>query len=60
MRTESGVGSIGTITASAARSTFSESSEIPGGQSRNRASYFSRRGPLIISSRSVGRFLLLR
>jgi len=60
MRTESGVGSNGTTTTSAARSTFSDSSEMPGGQSMNSTSYFSRRDALIISSRSVGRFLSLR
>ena len=35
MRTDSGVGSSGTTMASAARSTFSDRSEMPGAQSRN-------------------------
>ena len=37
MRTDSGEGTSGTITTSAARSTFSDSSEMPAGQSRNSA-----------------------
>ncbi len=60
MRTESGLGSNGTITTSAARSTFSESSEIPGGQSRNSVAYSADSGRLIFSSRSVGRLRWLR
>jgi len=60
MRTDKGVGSSGTTTASAARSTFSESREIPGGQSRNSAAYEFRSERLIFNRRSVGCLRSLR
>ncbi len=53
MRSDSGEGITGTTTASAARSTFSDSSEMPGGQSMKSRSQASPSGRTILSRRSV-------
>ena len=54
MRSDSGAGRVGTTMASAALSTFSESSEMPGGQSSSSRSQSSCSGRAIIIRRRVG------
>ena len=60
MRAESGVGSNGTTSASAACMTFSETSDMLGGQSRIRLAYFACSGRISFNSSVVASCRLSR